>query len=210
MEQDPKSAEIIRPILRGKDIRKNSYHFADKYLITTYNQYTDSKGIIHPSINVNNYPAVKMHLDKYWDAISKRQDKGDTPYNLRRCAYMDDFNKPKIMFSEIVRSPQFYLDTEKHFVPEATAFILCSEDYNLLKTLIDWLNSPVLGNIFKVFYAGGGLGDTGYRYKKKFLQNLPIPKTNNRITSDSDIYSVYGFNEEEINFISSVVKPKVD
>ena len=210
VEQDPKSAEIIRPILRGKDIRKNSYHFADKYLITTYNQYTDSKGIIHPSINVNNYPAVKMHLDKYWDAISKRQDKGDTPYNLRRCAYMDDFNKPKIMFSEIVRSPQFYLDTEKHFVPEATAFILCSEDYNLLKTLIDWLNSPVLGNIFKVFYAGGGLGDTGYRYKKKFLQNLPIPKTNNRITSDSDIYSVYGFNEEEINFISSVVKPKVD
>lgn len=125
-------------------------------------------------------------------------------------SYWDDFNKPKIMFSEIVRSPQFYLDTEKHFVPEATAFILCSEDYNLLKTLIDWLNSPVLGNIFKVFYAGGGLGDTGYRYKKKFLQNLPIPKTNNRITSDSDIYSVYGFNEEEINFISSVVKPKVD
>ncbi|MCB5020476.1 restriction endonuclease, partial [Streptococcus mutans] len=91
IEQDPKSAEIIRPILRGKDIRRYSYDFANKYLITTYNEYTDSNEIKHPSININDYPAVKKHLDCYWNEINKRQDKGDTPYNLRRCAYMDDF-----------------------------------------------------------------------------------------------------------------------
>ena len=82
--QDPKSAEIIRPILRGRDIKRYSYDFADKWLITTHNG-TETK----ERIDINDYPAVKAHLDSYYAKIAKRDDQGDTPYNLRCCAYWD-------------------------------------------------------------------------------------------------------------------------
>ena len=81
---DPKSAEIIRPILRGRDIKRYGFDFADLWLINTHNGIKE-KGI--PPVDINQYPAVKAHLDKYWDKISVRNDKGDTPYNLRNCVY---------------------------------------------------------------------------------------------------------------------------
>lgn len=84
---DPKSAEIIRPILRGRDIKRYGYDFADLWLINSHNGIK-SKNI--PSININDYPAIKAHLDKYYDKLAKRADKGDTPYNLRNCIYTDE------------------------------------------------------------------------------------------------------------------------
>lgn len=195
MEQDPKSAEIIRPILRGKDIRKNSYHFADKYLITTYNQYTDSKGIIHPSINVNNYPAVKMHLDKYWDAISKRQDKGDTPYNLRRCAYMDDFSKHKIIWADIATEPNFIeIDDTIYF--NNTCYMMVGAP----KWLPKYLNSDLIRWYFPIIATD--LGNKSARYFKQFVERIPIPKSFN-----GDFQSTFGLTTEEMKFISSSLKP---
>ena len=85
------TAELIRPILRGRDIKRYGYDWANLWLINTHNGI---KGI-KPRIDINDYPAVKAHLDQYWDKISKRADKGDTPYNLRNCAYLDDFLLPK-------------------------------------------------------------------------------------------------------------------
>ena len=60
--------------------------------------------------------------------------------------------------------------------------------------------------IFKRFYAGGGLGEEGYRYKKAFMINLPIPTTAMENYTDDIIMQVYAFTDEEISFISSVVK----
>ena len=88
-EERTKTAELIRPILRGRDIKRYGYDWANLWLINTHNGI---KGV-KPRIDVNDYPAVKTHLDQYWDKISKRADKGDTPYNLRNCAYLDDFFK---------------------------------------------------------------------------------------------------------------------
>ncbi len=82
---DPKCAEIIRPILRGRDIKRYNYEFADLWLINTHNGIKE-KGISR--IDIDDYPTIKAHLDQYWDQISTRADKGDTPYNLRNCAYM--------------------------------------------------------------------------------------------------------------------------
>lgn len=84
-EERTKTAELIRPILRGRDIKRYGYDWANLWLINTHNGI---KGI-KPRIDINDYPAVKAHLDQYWDKISKRADKGDTPYNLRNCAYLD-------------------------------------------------------------------------------------------------------------------------
>jgi adenine-specific DNA-methyltransferase len=93
-------------------------------------------------------------------------------YALQRCAatYYEDFEKEKIVYQEIVRGPQFHLDTKGHF-PEATTFIITGD---CLKYLIAVLNSKPFTYLFKKFYAGGGLGDTGYRYKKKFLELVPV------------------------------------
>ena len=210
--KDPKSVEIIRPILRGRDIKRYSYDFADKWLINTHNGSKTQQ-----RVDVNNYPAIKEHLDKFWDKLAKRDDQGDTPYNLRCCAYMDDFSKQKIVYSEIVQSPQFYLDNGEFYI-EATSFLLTG---NNLEYLIACLNSKPISYFFKTFYAGGGLGEKGYRYKKAFLINLPIPllknidykldtfktliRNNNTKEIDNIIYKIYQLSDSEIEYIEKLI-----
>src|SRR5690606_2777804 len=96
---DPKSAEIIRPILRGRDIKRYGCDFADLWLINTHNGIKE-KNV--KRICIEGYPAIKKHLDQYYAQLEKRSDKGDTPYNLRNCAYMEDFSKQKIVYIEIM------------------------------------------------------------------------------------------------------------
>ncbi|MDR2170325.1 MAG: Eco57I restriction-modification methylase domain-containing protein [Planctomycetaceae bacterium] len=199
--QDPKSAEIIRPILRGRDIKRYGYEFADLWLINTHNGVRE-KGI--KPINISDYPAIKKHLDTFFPQLKKRADKGDTPYNLRNCAYLEDFYKQKIVYSEIVREPQFYLDKEGEYFPEATAFIMTGEHLEFLYSV---LHTKAITYFFKTFYAGGGLGEDGYRYKKKFLELLPIPKPQKDFSSkniDIYIYELYQLSKEEIEFIESL------
>ena len=188
--------------MRGRDIKRFSYDFADLYLINTHNGI-EQKGI--PPIKIDNYPAVKKHLDTYYSKFKERDDKGVTPYNLRSCAYMEEFNKQKIVYSEIVQSPQFFLDKRGEFFVEATSFLITGEH---LDYLVDWLNSPTIAWVFKQFYAGGGLGKKGFRYKKKFLEQLPIPKPRNdmKYKNTNNLIKAYlDLTDEEINFISSSV-----
>ena len=95
---DPKSAELIRPILRGRDVKRYGFCFSDLWLITTHNG-DKSKNI--PPVHVEDYPAIHKHLDEYYPQLAKRADKGDTPYNLRNCVYMNEFFKQKIVYREI-------------------------------------------------------------------------------------------------------------
>lgn len=71
--------------MRGRDIKRYGYNWANLWLINIHNGI---KGKL-PRIDINEYPAIKVHLDQYWDKIKDRMDQGDTPYNLRNCAYMD-------------------------------------------------------------------------------------------------------------------------
>lgn len=96
-DERKRTAELIRPILRGRDIKRYGYDWANLWLINTHN---GMKGRI-PRINIEDYPAVKAHLDQYWDKIRDRADQGDTPYNLRNCAYLEDFYQPKIIWKRI-------------------------------------------------------------------------------------------------------------
>ena len=84
-DERKRTAELIRPISRGRDIKRHGYNWANLWLINTHNGI---KGRI-PRIDIKDYPAVKAHLDQYWDKIRDRADQGDTPYNLRNCAYLD-------------------------------------------------------------------------------------------------------------------------
>ncbi|GAA7428346.1 hypothetical protein ID0992_00760 [Helicobacter pylori] len=77
------------------------------------------------------------------------------------------------MYGEIAQEPRFYLDNRGYFYAEATSFILTGEH---LHYLLGMLHSKLITFAFKTFYAGGGLGESGYRYKKAFIERLPIPK----------------------------------
>ncbi len=168
---------LIKPILRGKDIKRYSYEWADLWVINTHNGYTSNLKFKIPPIDIEKYPATKAHLDAHWDTIATRCDQGDTPYHLRNCAYLEDFEKEKIVYGEIVQEPRFYLDNGEcelgYFYAEATSFILTGE---YLRYLLGMLHSKLITFAFKTFYAGGGLGESGYRYKKAFIERLPIPK----------------------------------
>ncbi|GAA7396727.1 class I SAM-dependent DNA methyltransferase [Helicobacter pylori] len=93
---------LIKPILRGKDIKRYAYEWAGEYLINTHNGYTSNLKSKIPPIDIEKYPATKAHLDAHYDIIAARCDQGDTPYHLRNCAYLDDFEKEKIVYGEIV------------------------------------------------------------------------------------------------------------
>ena len=216
IKADPKSAEIIRPILRGRDIKRNEIDFQDIYIINSHNGYISEDGTRIPPININDYPAIKDWLDNgewntkpkkgsNYERLAKRTDKGITPYNLRSLAYMDDFSKPKILYSEIVTQPQFYLDIDGIFIPEATSFLISGSNLDIL---IKYLNSKVISWIFQCYYAGGGLGK-GFRYKKTFIEQLCVPKiTLQEIFSkkiEDEILKIYGFNEDEKNYIKSLI-----
>ncbi|WRC65897.1 class I SAM-dependent DNA methyltransferase [Helicobacter pylori] len=176
-EERKRTEALIKPILRGKDIKRYSYEWAGEWVINTHNGYTSNLKFKIPPIDIEKYPALKSHLDSHWDTIATRSDQGDTPYHLRNCAYLEDFEKEKIVYGEIVQEPRFYLDNGEcelgYFYAEATSFILTGEH---LRYLLGMLHSKLITFAFKTFYAGGGLGESGYRYKKAFIERLPIPK----------------------------------
>ncbi|GAA9716144.1 class I SAM-dependent DNA methyltransferase [Helicobacter pylori] len=176
-EERERTEALIKPILRGKDIKRYSYEWADLWLINTHNGYTSALKSKIPPVDIEKYPALKSHLDSHFDTIATRSDQGDTPYHLRNCAYLEDFEKEKIVYGEIVQEPRFYLDNGEcelgYFYAEATSFILTGEH---LHYLLGMLHSKLITFAFKTFYAGGGLGESGYRYKKAFIERLPIPQ----------------------------------
>ncbi|WP_367688340.1 type IIG restriction enzyme/methyltransferase [Helicobacter pylori] len=176
-EERKRTEALIKPILRGKDIKRYSYEWAHLWVINTHNGYTSNLKSKIPPIDIEKYPATKAHLDSHWDTIATRCDQGDTPYHLRNCAYLEDFEKEKIVYGEIVQEPRFYLDNGEcelgYFYAEATSFILTGEH---LRYLLGMLHSKLITFAFKTFYAGGGLGESGYRYKKAFIERLPIPQ----------------------------------
>lgn len=133
---------LIRPILRGRDIKRYKAEWAGLYLICTHNGVKD-KGI--KPIDIKDYPAVKAHLDKYWDKIKKRDDKGVTPYNLRNCAYWQDFDKPKVVYPNMTKYLPFYYD-EKGYTTNQKCFIITGKH---LAYLTAFLNSALFKYCFR-------------------------------------------------------------
>ena len=206
-QERAKTEELIRPILRGRDIKRYGYDWAGLWLINTHNGV---KGVM-PRIDIDDYPAVKQHLDKYWDKISKRADKGDTPYNLRNCAYVDDFSKPKIVWGNLNLRASFAMALDNSFVNAPSPMIVPASKY-----LLGMLNSKIAD------YYIRNLGVTrngGYfEYKPMFVEQLPVPsisefssiienlveqKDEKRI--DETAYEIYGLTQEEIDYVESVL-----
>ncbi|GAA7612570.1 class I SAM-dependent DNA methyltransferase [Helicobacter pylori] len=174
MSERERTKELIKPILRGKDIKRYSYEWADLWVINTHNGYTSALKSKIPPIDIAKYPATKAHLDAHLDTIATRCDQGDTPYHLRNCTYLEDFEKEKIVYPETSQGAYFIYENSGIFL-EKTAFMIVSDAYNL-KLLTALLNSKLITFYFKNFCGGCILGKSGYQYNKHALEKIPIPK----------------------------------
>ncbi|WQX21958.1 class I SAM-dependent DNA methyltransferase [Helicobacter pylori] len=186
-EERERTEGLIKPILRGKDIKRYSYEWAHLWVIFIPWHFPNTGSPKDMEQNEQDfsihYPIIYAHLLSHKDELLKR-NKDETGkryewYCLQRWAasYYQDFEKEKIVYGEIVQEPRFYLDNGEcglgYFYAEATSFILTGEH---LRYLLGMLHSKLITFAFKTFYAGGGLGESGYRYKKAFIERLPIPQ----------------------------------
>ena len=217
-EERNRTEELIRPILRGRDIKRYGYDWANLWLINTHNGV---KGRI-PRIDINDYPAVKAHLDQYWDKIRDRADQGDTPYNLRNCAYLEDFFRPKIVYGQFQDGAE-YSFAEPGIFLSSNEYLLIVREYSA-KCLLAFLNSKV--SEWLLSKITGNLGDNAKIGQKSNFLKLSVailsqdeqrffegkvdellsnPDSQKNIETDIDkaIYRVYGLLIDEIQFIES-------
>ena len=167
-----RTEQIIRPILRGRDIKRYGYDWAGLYLIATHNGIPEKE---IKRIDIKNYPSLKRHLDAHWEKIASRSDMGDTPYNLRSCAYMDDFNKPKIVWADLARTGNAFIYDEAGFTAPNTTYLIASDDTSMLKYLIGLLNSKAM--LQYLDWVSAKLDETGWRWFKQYVELFPIPST---------------------------------
>ncbi|GHR10693.1 hypothetical protein VN0438_05080 [Helicobacter pylori] len=168
-EERKRTEALIKPILRGKDIKRYSYEWAGEWVINTHNGYTSALKIKIPPVDIEKYPAIKAHLDSHFDTIATRSDQGDTPYHLRNCAYIEDFEKEKIVWAEMTDEPKFIYDN-KGFLTNQTCYFIARDD----KYLFAILNSKVI--YFFMRQMASNLGEGAFRWIKQFIERLPIPK----------------------------------
>lgn len=163
-EERQRTAELLRPILRGRDIKRYGYENSGLFLINTHNGI---KGKI-PRINVDEYPAIKAHLDQYLDRIKPRSDQGDTPYNLRNCAFWQDFEKPKIVYPNMTKYLSFCYD-DQGFLINQKCFMITGKNIGYLTA---FLNSSLFKFCFKDDFPR--LQDEGRELSKVFFEKIPV------------------------------------
>ena len=227
-DERKRTAELIRPILRGRDIKRYGYNWANLWLIYIpwHFPYQFDETIKGASVKAEKafkeqYPAVYNHMLQYKEPLSKR-NKAETGiryewYAMQRwgAKYWEDFSKPKIIFQEIVQESQFFYDAEGTFMCNDTSRIIVGRD---LPFLLGVFNSKLFFYAIKHFYGGGVLGEHGIRMKHTFFQNFPcIPYnsainklTQERIQNESaecenqvekEIFNLYGLTPQEIRAI---------
>ncbi|TAE00444.1 MAG: hypothetical protein EAZ97_05935, partial [Bacteroidetes bacterium] len=163
--ENSQNSELFVPILRGRDVHQYQANWANLWLILTKN-----------GVDIEKYPSIKKHLESF-ENIKKRSDQGENWWNLRACAYYEDFEKPKIIYPETtVRRSEFYLDLEKHYI-DKTCFMITanrSEDlYYLLGILTSGLIEWYLEEELRT------LGKITVQYSKQYIENIPIPVIEN-------------------------------
>jgi len=209
-----RTADIIRPILRGRDIKRYGYSWSGLWLINTHNGTREGLERIH----IEDYPSVKEHLDNYWISIEKRADKGDTPYNLRNCEYLDEFSKPKIVWAELSRTGNSFAYSEDGAMVLNTCYILSFNDNDRhereLNTLLGFLNSKIA--LFYLDIISSKLDETGWRWLKQFVEQIPVPvqmafKEEGQFTNkdsasiNAQLYQQLGLSPAEAEYLEGLI-----
>ena len=222
--------ELIRPILRGRDIKRYGYEFADKWLIATL-----------PSrhYDINQYPSVKNYLLSFGmerleqsgiehivngKKIKARKKTNNQWFETQdSISYWEDFSKPKIVWGEISDKTKFCMDINGSFCCEATTFLMTGEN---LPYIYAFLNSTTSEYLFSKIGTTTGVGTI--RWKKYKIEQLfiaciekigvaAIEKLEGLVRAlndnsdfsiiirkiDDEIYKIYQFDSNEIQYIES-------
>jgi len=167
IDEDPRSEEIIKPLLKGKDLEKYRIDFQNRYLIYA-----------KQGIQIDNYPAIKSHLEQYKEQIgSTATDEEWYELMQDQAEYERFFENGKICYPDISKECSFAMDDEGFYLAN-TCYFIPSDSYALLAILnstpINWYYQFVTSE-----YRGG--------YQRSFthaIKNLPIPS--NLFNSDSE------------------------
>jgi hypothetical protein len=172
VQQDPKNTEVFVKILRGEDIKPYCPDWNNKWLVNTHNGVKNSS---KPRVNAEkDYPALYEWLLKFETQLSKRTDKGDHWTNLRNCAYLEEFYKPKIIYPNMTKFMPFVYDKHQFFTNDKS-FILTGQN---LEYLTLFLNSKIFKYTFKEYFPEL-LGETR-EIRKVFFETVSvIPVTEN-------------------------------
>ena len=206
---------IIRPMLRGRNILKYDVEWNNIWMINFHNGI---RGKLSP-LSIEDYPAIKEHLDKYLVRLTKRSDKGDTPYNLRNCAYVQAFDAPKIIYPETTKFMPFYYD-EKGYLTAKTCFIMTGEHLSFLTA---FFNSSLFKYCFRDDF--GTLFGGARSLSKVFFEKIPVMQVDDATDAefhelvvdiqndysdekakaiDQKIFDLYGLTQEERDIIGYI------
>lgn len=163
IDKDPKNGEIIRPILKGRDITRFRPKEVGTWLLATKNEFNVS----------SNYPDIASYLtimnERYEGKVAKRGDKGVHWMNLRDCAYYQEMDLPKIVWPELSNQNKFALVESGEYILN-TADMLTGPDLHYILAI---LNSKVIGYYFQHVSNSSGMGTTQWR--QYAVEQLPIP-----------------------------------
>jgi len=175
--EDPRSAELIKPWLRGRDIKRWRAEWAGQYIIAIQN--SGDADAVHPWSKARSeaearrmfhesYAAVHDHLSWFEGALRKRQDQGRFWWELRACTYYADFDRPKVIFNRFINKPTFAYDERGFFHNDACYFIVAPSPAiaAIVNSKVGWwllshLCTPLQNGYLQVFV--------------QFLEPLPVP-----------------------------------
>jgi len=172
---DARSAEIIKPIVRGEDLRPWYFEEGGEWII-----------FARRGVNIDAYPAIKSHLEQYHQRLEPKPKEleENAPWAGRKAGayrwfelqdtveYFEAFHRPKILWPDIAKFPRFSWDTEARY-PEATTFCApCNDPYllGILQSRVSWF---CISNL--CHHLGERAGMVRYRLKSQYMINLPIP-----------------------------------
>ena len=170
-----RNAEIIKPLLTGRDVHRYWTDFRERYLIWTY-----------PGIPIRAYKGVLEYLESFQSQLAKRWDKGRFWWELRECAYYEEFAKPKIIFPDMATSCRFTLEREGYFSLNTTYIIPRNDKY-----LLGILNSKLGHFCFSRLCAGlEGRGETYLRFFGQYIEKFPVRPLDLKKPSEKRAYDL--------------------
>lgn len=178
-----RTSELIKPILRGRDIRRYSYEWAGLWIIFISWHFPNTQNPKSMEENeadlAEQYPSLYNHLLYHKEKLSKR-NKDETGiryewYCLQRYGanYYQEFEKEKIVYPNMAKEFIAHLDTQGFFTNQK-CFILTDKNSKNLHYLTAILNSKA--NFWYFKQIGATLGASGYEMSKIFVEKLPIPQ----------------------------------
>ena len=160
---NPNNNNIIKPILRGRDVYKYSYNISGLYVLLTKN-----------GVNVQrDYPEIYNHLLSFGDGFRNRGAQGQHWTNLRACSFYDDFKKDKIIWIELTDRGRFALSTEEVYLLNSAYYLIPPNNINS-KFLLSILNSRIIYFYLELIAETSGMGTN--RWINNYVKQLPIPQ----------------------------------